>query len=116
MLQGRPEAALGRTLAGVMSEQLRESQMHIDRNMGAADRSIRGGLAVACGALGLRTSRTGVRIVLLSLAGLLGGTAATGHCPVYAFADVDTLPYRTPVLKMGSCGGANGCEGCTCAA
>lgn len=90
--------------------------MHIERNMGTVDRSIRGGLAVAFGALALRTSHTGLRVSLLALAGLLGGTAATGYCPAYAFADIDTLPYRTPVLKASSCGGANGCDGCTCAA
>ncbi|WP_036922431.1 YgaP family membrane protein [Propionicicella superfundia] len=90
--------------------------MHIERNMGTADRSIRGGLAVALTALGLRSSRTGWRVVLLTVAGLLGATAAAGRCPAYAFADFDTMPYRTPTLAMSTCGGANGCEGCTCGA
>jgi hypothetical protein len=88
--------------------------MNLEPNVGTLDRSIRCGLATLLAALAIfKTRKAGWRIVLLGLAGLLGFTAVSRHCPAYAFADIDTLPYRTPTLKMGSCGG--GCEGCSCA-
>lgn len=89
--------------------------MHIEKNVGTVDRSIRGGLAIAVAVLAVFKARKGWKVVLLAVAGLVGGTAVAGRCPVYSFADFETTPYRTPVLKMGTCaGGGEGCEGCSC--
>lgn len=88
--------------------------MQLERNVGTVDRSVRAGLAVLLAVVALVKARKGWKAVLLGVASLVGLTAATGSCPAYSFADFDTMPYKSPTLEMGSCGGENGCEGCTC--
>lgn len=89
--------------------------MNLEPNAGAVDRGIRGGLALGLGVLAFAKARGIWRAVLLALSGALGFTAATGHSPAYAFADFDTLGYRTPTIKQSTCGGG-GCGGCNCGA
>lgn len=84
----------------------------IEPNEGTRDRVIRAAIAAVMLAAAFRTKNGLLRGVLIGFACHLGATAATGFCPAYAFAGFDTLGYRTPVLKMGSCGGD--CQECQC--
>lgn len=87
--------------------------MKLETNEGTVDRAIRAGLAGALVLAGLRASKKRNKVLFLGLAAFVGATAASGYCPAYAFAGFDTLGYRTPVLKMGACGGGD-CKECSC--
>lgn len=60
------------------------------KNEGSLDRAARGVFAVLFAVLGLTSRGAARRSVFLGLAGLLGVTAATGTCPAYLVAGVDT--------------------------
>lgn len=76
-------------------------------NEGTVDRVIRGSLAAALVAVGLR-QRGVVRVISLGVAGALAVTAATGYCWCYEQLGVSTAD---------GCGCGCGCEcgdDCTC--
>lgn len=64
--------------------------MEFTRNEGDLDRAGRGVLALIFGVWGLSKLPKGRGFLCLALAALFGVTAATGSCPAYQVAGIDT--------------------------
>lgn len=61
------------------------------RNMGKADRLVRGAVGVGAAAgSGLVGFTTGWGVVLLAVAAVMGSTSASGYCPAYSLAGIST--------------------------
>lgn len=70
---------------------LRDHTISMNKNAGQTDRIIRGVVAVA--ALGLAFSLQGtMRYVAFVVAGIAGGTALAGYCPLYTLFGIKTCP------------------------
>lgn len=69
----------------------------MQRNMGKADRVIRGFVLAPAGAIvaALTGLGTGLGIVALIVAAVMLGTALAGWCPLYSLLGVSTCPAST---------------------
>lgn len=72
---------------------MREFEMK--ENVGTDERIPRVVMALAMATAALWAPKAALKIGLLTLAGGMLGTVATGYCPVYAIADRDTTERPT---------------------